>query len=364
MSSFDFQPWSQGDDSSSSQDLLPSGSFGGQQSATVTVTSTKIQSSITPAVTGGSTPGSNSAGVSGNPANATASPNITPSPDSSRGSDSSDGNRTTVIVLSTVLSVVGVVLVVGAALVCLRCRRRRSKIFRRGITPIDDDEIETWKSKRHEKELGDDAGLTAYADNNGHVKHESVSSTRKSTSVIVYSNARRSEERSPRSPRTQLHYGKRSLDGRKISLDKDLPQTPIQARAPNAREGLTDDAIPGDDPFIHYPKRQASRLSKMPPNPQQPRHAHTRTRSSFSLRSLGDHFRAYDSDVELTPRTSHDCHDYRARPSHERPLHERPSHERHSRVFSSSSIPPRLSLSDDWPGSTELRQDMIGRAIG
>ncbi|KAK2611155.1 hypothetical protein N8I77_004528 [Diaporthe amygdali] len=355
MSNFDFQPWSQGrDSSSSSQDLLPSGTFGSQLSATVTVTSIEIQSSSTPAATGGNTPGSNSAGISGNSANATASPNITASPDNRSGSDLSGGNRTTVIVLSTVLSVVGVVLVVGAALVCLRCRRRRSKLFRRGITPIDDDEIETWKNKRHEKELGDDAEPTAYADNNGHVKHESVSSTRKSTSVIVYSNTRRSEERSPRSPRTQYHYGKRSLDGRKISLDKELPQTPIQARAPNAREGLTDDAVPGDDPFIHYPKRQASRLSKMPPNPQQPRHAHTRTRSSFSLRSLGDHFRGYDSDVELTPRTSHDHHDYQGRPSHER----------HSRVFSSSSIPPRLSLSNDWPGSTPLHEDMIGRAIG
>lgn len=356
MSTFDFQPLSQGgEDSSSSQDLLPSGNFGVQQSATVTVTSIAIQSSSSPAATGGNTPGPNSAGVSGNSANATASPSITSSPDNRNGSGSSDGNRTTVIVLSTVLSVVGVILVIGAALVCLRCRRRRSKLFRRGITPIDDDEIETWKSKRNEKELGDDAGPPGYGDNNGHVKHESVSSTRKSTSVIVYSNARRSEERSPRSPRTQFHYGKRSLDGRKVSLDKELPQTPIQARAPNAREGLTDDAVPGDDPFIQGPKRQASRLSKMPPNhPQQPRHAHTRTRSSFSLRSLGDHIRGYDSDVELTPRTSHDYHEYQGRRSNDR----------HSRVFSSSSIPPRLSLSNDWPGSPQLRQDMIGRAIG
>lgn len=358
MSTFDFQPLSQGgDDSSSSQDLLPSGTFGIQQSATITVTSTTVQASTPPAATGGNTGGSNSAGVLGNPANATASPNTTPSPDNGNGngSGSSEGNRTTVIVLSTVLSVVGVILIIGAALVCLRCRRRRSKLFRRGITPIDDDEIETWKNKRNEKELGDDAGTTGYGDNNGHVKHESVSSTRKSTSVIVYSNSRRSEERSPRSPRTQFHYGKRSLDGRKISLDKELPQTPIQARAPNAREGLTDDAVPGDDPFIQHPRRQASRLSKMPPNhPQQPRHAHTRTRSSFSLRSLGDHIRSYDSDVELTPRTSHDCHDYQGRHSNDQ----------HSRGFSSSSIPPRLSLSNDWPGSPQLRQDMIGRAIG
>ncbi|KAG8165170.1 hypothetical protein KVR01_005445 [Diaporthe batatas] len=354
MSTFDLQPLPHGgDDSLLSQSLLPSGNFGFQQSATVTVSSI-VQSSTASAATGGNTPGPNS-GVSGSSANTTASPNITPSPDNGNGSDSSDPNRTTIVVLSTVLSVVGVILVVGATLFCLRCRRRRSKLFRRGITPIDDDEIETWKSSRREKELGDDAGLTKYSDSNGHVKHESVSSTRKSTSVIVYSNTRRSEERSPRSPRAQFQYGKRSLDGRKISLDKELPQTPIQARAPNAREGLTDDAVPGDDPFIQYPKRQTSRLSKTPPNhPQHPRHAHTRTRSSFSLRSLGDHIRGYDSEVELTPRTSQDCHDYQARRSNDH----------HSRVFSSSSIPPRLSLSNDWPGSPQLRQAMIGRAIG
>ncbi|POS72689.1 hypothetical protein DHEL01_v208913 [Diaporthe helianthi] len=348
MSTFDLQPLSQGgDDSLSGQGLLPSGNFGGvQQGATITVTST-VQSSTTPVAAGGKTPGANSGD--------TASPDPTPAPNNLNNSDSSDGNRTTIIVLSTILSVVGVILIVGAALFCLRCRRRRSKLFRRGITPIDDDEIETWKSSRREKELGDDARQTMHGDNNGHVKHESVSSTRKSTSVIVYSNVRKSEERSPRSPRTQFQYGKRSLDGRKISFDKELPQTPIQARAPNAREGLTDDAVPGDDPFIQHPRRQTSRLAKTPPNhPQHPRHVHTRTRSSFSLRSLGDHTRGYDSEVELTPRTSHDCHEYQSRRSNDH----------HSRVISSSSIPPRLSPSNDWPGSPQLRQDMIGRAIG
>jgi hypothetical protein len=350
MSTFDLQPLAQGgDDSLPSQNLLPSRNFGEQQSVVVTVT-TIVQSGNVPAATGGKTPGPSSGGS----ANATATPNVTPSPDNSNGSHSWDGNHTTVIVLSTVLSVVSVILVVGTALLCVRCRRRRSKLFRRGITPIDDDEIETWKSNRCEKELGDDAGLSRYGDNNGHAKHESVSSTRKSTSVIVYSNIRKSEERSPRSLRTQNQSGKRSLDGRKLSFDKELPQTPIQARAPNAREGLTDDAVPGDDPFIQYPKRQTPRLSKTPPNhPQQPRHAHIRTRSSFSLRSLGDHIRGCDSEVELASRTSHDCHESQGRRSNDQ----------HSRVFS-SSIPPRLSLSNDWPGSPQLRQDMIGRAIG
>ncbi|KAK7744189.1 hypothetical protein SLS53_003710 [Cytospora paraplurivora] len=195
-------------------------------------------------------------------------------------------------------------------------------------------------------------------DSKGHQKHESVGSTRKPASVIVYSNSQWSEERSPRLP---SYYGKRSLDGRKMSFDKEVPSTPILARAPNAREGLTDDAVPGDDPFVQSPKRHTSRLSKVPPSIQSPRQAHTRSksaRSNFSLHSLGDHLKNYDSDVELTPQASHDQQDG-------------PPRRKPSRVFSSSSIPPRSSLSDDWPGPSGLsptpvaiRREDIGRAIG
>jgi hypothetical protein len=175
------------------------------------------------------------------------------------------------------------------------------------------------------------------AGHHDHQKHESVDSTRKPASVIVYSNSRQSEERSPR---LQNYYGKRSLDGRKMSFDKEVPSTPILAR---------------DDPFVQSPRRHMSRLSKMPPTVQQPRQAHARTksaRSSFSLRSFGDHFKGYDSDVELTPRTSQDCQDG-------------PSHHRPARVFSSSH-------SNEWPGPRGLvpaplalvRKEDIGRAIG
>lgn len=264
----------------------------------------------------------------------------------------SDDNRTAVIILSTVLPVFGGLLIAGALFACFRCRRRRTQLFSRGISPIDDDEIATWKGNRQEKELENGAGSAVVADHHDHQKHESVDSTRKPASVIVYSNSRQSEERSPR---LQNYYGKRSLDGRKMSFDKEVPSTPILARAPNAREGLTDDTVPGDDPFVQSPRRHMSRLSKMPPTIQQPRQAHARTksaRSSFSLRSFGDHFKGYDSDVELTPRTSQDCQDG-------------PSRHRPARVLSSSH-------SNEWPGPrglvpaplTIVRKEDIGRAIG
>jgi hypothetical protein len=71
-------------------------------------------------------------------------------------------------------------------------------------------------------------------------------------------------------------------------MDKSLPQTPIQARAPNSRPGLTDESVPGDDPFImpQSPKRAAARLAKPPPlsfaGAFGPRVHHVRGRSSRS----------------------------------------------------------------------------------
>ncbi|KAL1890165.1 hypothetical protein Sste5346_008458 [Sporothrix stenoceras] len=64
-------------------------------------------------------------------------------------SNSSLTNRTTVVILSSVLSVVGIVAVAGLVFICCRYRQRRGgSFFPRGISPIDDDEIETWKGAR------------------------------------------------------------------------------------------------------------------------------------------------------------------------------------------------------------------------
>lgn len=294
-------------------------------------------------------------------------PAITTSAAASQGTSSNGDNRgetdqstgsvdrTTAIVLGTVLSVFGCLVVAAVIWTYIRCSRKRSRLFNRGITPIDDDEIETWKGHRREKDMEDSLPQTPAPaqvrfDTRSHQKQESTSSTKKPASVIVY--ARRSEEQSPRSPYLPGHFPQLSFDGGKTSLDKDLPFTPIQARAPNAREGLTDEAVPGDEPFVPGPKRRASgRLSK---TSRTPRLAHMRSKSSRSSSSLhnlgggGGFFTGYDSDG------------YRA--SHE--IYPTPS-----RV--SSDVPPRLSLSDDWPtGSGGLSPrpfipaEEIGRAIG
>ncbi|KAK4218683.1 hypothetical protein QBC37DRAFT_273858 [Rhypophila decipiens] len=290
----------------------------------------------------------------------TRSSESTPSSSDSSSNNTSGiaSNRTLVITLSTVLSVVGVLLIVGTILICWRFRQRRKPLFARGISPIDDDEIATWKVPRSEKAAmmagetdveAEGAAAGPAAGRLQHGKHASTSSVRKPPSVIVYSNAhgrgdyRRSTDDGGQSP----YYGK-------SSLDKALPQTPIQARAPNARAGLTDESIPGDDPFLPSPKRHASRLSKLPPTFSSQRRAHIRSRSSRSSMHSFSGYGYVGSDVPLS-RHSHDNYTSNYR--------------NHSRVYSSSSIPPRLSFGDEGPlGGLSprplFRDEDIGRAIG
>lgn len=298
-------------------------------------------------------------------------------------SSSSDGigaNRTLIITLSTVLSTVALLLILAVVLLCRRRRRGRFSFLQRGVSPIDDDEIATWKVPRGEKDLSSGDGLgvgevveagptgsttaagamstpgaigtkrggtdsdgsrgTSSEVNNGHRgKQASTSSIKKPPSVIVYSNAHgkggyrhSTDDGSPRSC-ASFDAGPTPPFSRKMSLDKALPQTPIQAKAPNARVGLTDESVPGDDPFIASPRRQPSRLSKLPPGyPPSQRRTHVRARSSrSSFRSYNEY--AYGGS-EHDPSQRH-SHDNIPRTAHWR------------RVYSSSSIPPRLSFSDD-----------------
>ncbi|KAI9782950.1 MAG: hypothetical protein M1839_004425 [Geoglossum umbratile] len=122
-----------------------------------------------------------------------------------------------------------------AVLVWLWCglRRRRNTgapLFARTSTPIDDEEIQTW---------------------------------RKQVSITSASGSHSAE----------------GINSPNAEWMEKLPMTPTTAKAPNARMGLTDEIVPGEEPFIPLPKRSTSR------GLHRPKHMRTKSaRSSISDR--------------------------------------------------------------------------------
>ncbi|KAI0867999.1 hypothetical protein GGS24DRAFT_507237 [Hypoxylon argillaceum] len=241
---------------------------------------------------------------------------------------------TLVIVLSTVFSIIGVVLIVLLGHWYLR-NRRRHVLFNRGLTPIGDDEIETWKVNRREEKEAE-----AYRTAPSHVSKDSTSSAK-----IQY-------QRGVNRPSTDAALSTRSFINNSFSID--LPRAPEPAafaRAPNARTGLTDETVPGDDPFVPVLKRQPSRLQKLPPNtPKNLSRASSRTRLARSNSHPENWFGSTDSSP-----TGKDAN---ARGGH-------------SRIYSSSSIPPKMSSSSEKevygglsPPPSRRQQDVIGQALG
>lgn len=253
-------------------------------------------------------------------------------------------NQILIIVLATAIPLS--ILVVLGILLRRRALRRRL-FFNRGITPINDEEIESWKIDRslEKKKLIIETNITHTPIQ--HQQSDSVGSIRKPPSVIVY-HPRRSEEMSPRSL-----YHSRSMD---------MPTAQIVARAPNSRPGLTDDAIQGDDAFIPPLKRQPSRLAKLPPS--SPRH--NRNRSSRSMRnmrsmSVSSHYwhSGHYQDLQFaSPRQSNE---YLPRAGQSLDLRQSRKH--------SQSNQPRMSFDDEvfLAGLSPrplIRKSEIGRAIG
>jgi hypothetical protein len=260
-----------------------------------------------------------------------------------------------IIVLATVVPVTAIT-AVGCFLWRRSRQRRRFLFMKRGITPIDDEEIESWKRDRsHEKAQIIEAANREARDLEEQQQHEyqqrqkstSFSSIRKPPSVIVYDrpHPRVSEELSPRS----IHY-KRSID---------VPSTPVLARAPNSRPGLTDEAVQGEDAFVSPMKRQPSRLAKLPPSS---RHSRTRSSRSSTMSAVSpqdpwhghypDAFVGTRSSSEYLPRT-HQSLDIRRQ---------------HPRLHSMSNM-SRLSFDEEvYLGGLSprplVRQSEIGRAIG
>ncbi|KAH7369046.1 hypothetical protein B0T11DRAFT_69888 [Plectosphaerella cucumerina] len=274
---------------------------------------------------------------------------------------SNRGDQTLAIALSTALSVLAVVIIAGSVFICCRYRQGRLPFMKRGVTPIDDEEIESWKRKdQMETTFNDDKPPTM------HKKHASTTSLRKPPSVVVYHNQHHEwpamENISPRSAVSNCNGSKKSVE---------IPQTPVLARAPNARPGLTDECVQGDDAFLPSPKRKPSRLSKYPPNASATAtRGHGRTLSTRSSFSFGGSIRdqwfgqGYATDTELSPRSSHDNLAFQRTTTSS----EVDRTHGHHRVYSSSDIPPRLSLDEVYFGGLSPRpivpSSEIGRAIG
>ncbi|KAF4963176.1 hypothetical protein FSARC_8802 [Fusarium sarcochroum] len=262
--------------------------------------------------------------------------------------------QTLIIVLATVVPVTAITAVGCFLYRRSRQRQRRFLFMKRGITPIDDEEIESWKTnKTHEKvriieSINNDANdAEKQLLQHQRQKSTSFSSIRKPPSVIIYDrpHPRVSEELSPRS----LHH-KRSID---------VPSTPVIARAPNSRPGLTDEAVQGEDAFISPVKRQHSRLAKLPPSAR-----HSRTRSSrsstMSVVSPRDPWHGHYPDAFFGTRSSSEY-----LPRANRSLDIR---RQHQRMHSMSNF-TRMSFDDEvFLGGLSprplIRQSEIGRAIG
>ncbi|KAG9245022.1 hypothetical protein BJ878DRAFT_503386 [Calycina marina] len=157
------------------------------------------------------------------------------------------------IILSSVLGSTAIILVALAVCLARRRRKGRAPFNRRGVTPIGDEEIESWRES-------------------------------KQTPAV--------DSQSPHTPRglsidsiALRHSPAGTWNWNTLPIQQPPPAMTYQpdflARAPNSRVGLTDDAIPGDRPYIPVPRRQSSRLSKAPPG-----HERSKSRkSSMSARS-------------------------------------------------------------------------------
>lgn len=255
--------------------------------------------------------------------------------------------RALIIILTTIIP--SALLIALAAALCCRARRRRARLFKRGITPIDDEEIQSWKVDRRASEKPSENETTHDQQSRtgsyqGHRPSASLGSIPKPAGVIIYHNS--------------LHHSSRLSEDRPMmpptpSQDSmDLPPVPVLARAPNSRPGLTDETVQGEDAFISQPKRHTARLAKSPPSP-----LHARSKSTRATISPRDSWYGQSVDHHLPPRRSADTFF--------------PTTQLADRdVYSSHSTPPRRGSTDEdilLSGLSPrplIHKSEIGRAIG
>ncbi|KAG5998528.1 hypothetical protein E4U43_002395 [Claviceps pusilla] len=255
-----------------------------------------------------------------------------------------------IIILTTVIP--SAVFIVITTILCCRARRRRARLFERSITPIDDEEILSWKMDRtaSEKSSGNEAMQDQQSQMGRHHNHRSstsVGSIQKPASVIIYQDLSYCYNPPSYEDRQMMPLPM----PRKESMSMDLTSIPVLARAPNSRPGLTDEAVQGEDAFIPPQKRHTARLSKLPAPPR-----HCRSKSTRATMSSRSPWYGQAVDHQLLPRRSADTFFFATRPASEA-------------MDSPFSTPRRGSLVEEISfGGLSPRpivpQSEIGRAIG
>lgn len=224
----------------------------GEASSTTTASYTSSSLTLAPASTRPPLNGRTSSVATGRATTSSSIYTLTPSspPISQASAPMSTPHRDLTIILSVVLGAVG--LLVIALAILLTCRRRRGKgpFGSRGASPINDEEIQSWRNTGHEPK-------------HGHSSSDPRSIITRDVSIDSIALGH-----PPHWPPYTPHAN---------MIHPNLPPSSL-GRAPNARAGLTDETIPGDAPFVPAPKRQNSRLSKPPPG-------HVRTKSRRSSTS-------------------------------------------------------------------------------
>ncbi|KAF8867020.1 hypothetical protein BDZ45DRAFT_667015 [Acephala macrosclerotiorum] len=188
-------------------------------------------------------------------------------------------HQTLIIILSAVFGSVGLILLGGAIFLLYRFSQGRTPFRHRGASPINDDEIESWRSGREKQPIPPPDHGPAIREVASLPLHTPAWTWAASSTSIRTVSANMSDFPSV------------------IAYPEPLS---VVAKAPNARAGLTDEALPGADPFITPPKRQSSRLSKAPPG-----HARTKSRrSSISAKSMWSVRERSSSDLKGKDRYS------------------------------------------------------------
>ncbi|PHH63802.1 hypothetical protein CDD81_5459 [Ophiocordyceps australis] len=250
--------------------------------------------------------------------------------------------ETVIIVLATAVPAAVLGLLVVAWLCCWRVRRRRlRRLFSRGISPIDDEEIESWKTARSirgDKDLL--PGRWPRPMDQRQIQRpmsSSAMSINKAASIVVYQNA----HDVPLSPA----IAKRSVD---------LPPASMLARAPNARPGLTDETVMGEAAFISAARPPPCRLAKPPP-------AHASNMTSKHMRATRASLAP--SVCPMVSRQAWHWHQSHSLGHDPRPPRRSADHALGIRRQRGYSTPTRTSFDDDFLLPC-VRPSDIGRAIG